>query len=440
LHDSLTYEIKFEDNVLILVGENGSGKTTILRLLFYFLSGRWSSLAQYKFEKLITVVNGIKFELSLSELSSSIKDVDMRLMRELPISIRRQISLLMSESRGNITQELETLFNKYDIPRSYMLHIFNLYESTEKGERKISKLQELIDFKLLYLPTYRRIEQDLDKIFKTTDIEEWKKSSVLRLSDYSKTHTELVEFGMKDVQQSIKETRDDLKDFVNAGLYTLTSGYLGDVVDKKYDTVDISEIKATSDQIVENVLDRIPENILTPEQKIHLVLRIRNVKAGGNLDDQAKVLCHYFLKLLKFQKELREKEYQITEFCNICNQYLVNKKLIYNSEDFSFNIIIDDSIQNSHNIELQHLSSGEKQIVALFNLLYLSKGNGFFIIIDEPELSLSVPWQRKFLVDVKNGGHCSGLLAATHSPFIYDNELQKYAHGIGEFASKIQLP
>ena len=36
---------------------------------------------------------------------------------------------------------------------------------------------------------------------------------MLRLSDYSKTHTELVEFGMKDVQQSIKETRDDLKDF-----------------------------------------------------------------------------------------------------------------------------------------------------------------------------------------------------------------------------------
>jgi hypothetical protein len=36
-------------------------------------------------------------------------------------------------------------------------------------------------------------------------------------------------------------------------------------------------------------------------------------------------------------------------------------------------------------------------------------------------------------MDVKAGGFCSGLVAVTHSPFIYDNELKKYAHGLGEF-------
>jgi predicted ATPase len=53
--------------------------------------------------------------------------------------------------------------------------------------------------------------------------------------------------------------------------------------------------------------------------------------------------------------------------------------------------------------------------------------------IDEPELSLSVPWQRQFLVDIVQGKFCSGLMAVTHSPFIYENELDDYTHGLGEF-------
>ena len=55
------------------------------------------------------------------------------------------------------------------------------------------------------------------------------------------------------------------------------------------------------------------------------------------------------------------------------------------------------------------------------------------VLIDEPELSLSVPWQRRFLRDIRNGDFCAGLIAVTHSPFIYDNELREYAHSLGEF-------
>ncbi len=57
----------------------------------------------------------------------------------------------------------------------------------------------------------------------------------------------------------------------------------------------------------------------------------------------------------------------------------------------------------------------------------------FFVLIDEPELSLSVPWQRRFLADIRNSEFCSGLVAVTHSPFIYDNDLRRFAHGLGEF-------
>ena len=71
--------------------------------------------------------------------------------------------------------------------------------------------------------------------------------------------------------------------------------------------------------------------------------------------------------------------------------------------------------------------------MSLFSHLYLSGGQEYFVLIDEPELSLSVSWQRKFVSDIRKADFCTGLVAVTHSPFIYDNELRKYAHGIGEF-------
>ncbi len=53
LHGYKTFDLRLRDNTLILVGENGSGKTTVLRLLFYLLSGQWLYLAQYDFQELL---------------------------------------------------------------------------------------------------------------------------------------------------------------------------------------------------------------------------------------------------------------------------------------------------------------------------------------------------------------------------------------------------
>lgn len=110
-----------------------------------------------------------------------------------------------------------------------------------------------------------------------------------------------------------------------------------------------------------------------------------------------------------------------------------DKRILYKSDIFTVKIEHSDKIGIKPQIEFKYLSSGEKQIVSLFSHVYLSSEKKFFVLIDEPELSLSVPWQRRFLVDIQNGAYCSGLFAVTHSPFIYENELIKYTHGLGEF-------
>ncbi|MCS5980254.1 ATP-binding protein [Klebsiella pneumoniae subsp. pneumoniae] len=45
-------------------------------------------------------------------------------------------------------------------------------------------------------------------------------------------------------------------------------------------------------------------------------------------------------------------------------------------------------------------------------------------MIDEPELSLSLEWQEHVLVDIVNSPSVTQILAITHSPFVFNNELK----------------
>ena len=69
---------------------------------------------------------------------------------------------------------------------------------------------------------------------------------------------------------------------------------------------------------------------------------------------------------------------------------------------------------------LSSLSSGEQQeLVLQYDLLFRVPSNTI-VLIDEPELSLHVAWQKKFLPDLLKIVQLSNFdaLVATHSPFV----------------------
>jgi len=71
-----------------------------------------------------------------------------------------------------------------------------------------------------------------------------------------------------------------------------------------------------------------------------------------------------------------------------------------------------------HVVPLEKLSSGEQhQLVLFFELLFELKENAL-ILIDEPELSLHVAWQKKFLSDLNRIIELNqfDVILATHSP------------------------
>ncbi|NTV25453.1 MAG: AAA family ATPase [Chlorobiaceae bacterium] len=440
LHGFKNIDLRFKDNTLILVGENGAGKTTVLHLLYYLLSGQWSAIAKWQFESLSLTIDQKKHILRYSEIEESFQSIDRRFLGKLPISIRHRVISLIEQTEGRLpVPELEMLCNQYDIPIHYLLNEISLFDQPKKRRRNslaetMEAIQGSLNAQLLYLPTYRRIEQELNLIFKGIDERElMKRRSMLASRRNADSYVELVEFGMTDVDSAIKETRDELDKFARANLNNLTFSYLGDVVEEKYQSVDLQPIRKADPKTIDNILNRIQEPVLSLENKQHLRRLIQTVKDGETNNVHSQVICHYFTKLMTFHQDLEMKEAKIVNFCIACNSYMVDKEFQYDTSNFNFRIIQKLSCEPNHEIELQNLSSGEKQIVSLFSHLYLSGGKKYFVLIDEPELSLSVDWQRKFVLDIRRTSFCSGLIAVTHSPFIYDNELRKYAHGLGEF-------
>ena len=63
------------------------------------------------------------------------------------------------------------------------------------------------------------------------------------------------------------------------------------------------------------------------------------------------------------------------------------------------------------------LSSGERHLLLLLTRAFLMRGTGGLLLVDEPELSLNVEWQRKLVRAMADnfGGAASQLIVASHS-------------------------
>jgi ABC-type transport system involved in cytochrome c biogenesis ATPase subunit len=443
LHGNKSVDISIQNNTLVLVGENGSGKTTLLRILFHFLSGRWLSLVQFRFNSIIATVDGSEYTVSHEQIVKSFKKLDNRFLAELPVSLRRRVLELLEQGDvERIVTELRRAGNRYSIPPEVLFRQLDFFEENSKDSQKrdiqdsIKRIQSAISAQILYLPTYRRIERELSSIFEGIDSDDFRRHRHRTHNvEGHDAYIELVEFGMKDVQEALARALDGLKEFARENLNSLTLKYLGDVVNRDYDKVGMTNISGIPEDTVQTVLGRIHDNILSQSHKDHVRSVIQAARVADTLTEHDKIICHYFLKLLEFQQLLQARESQVSAFCDLCSEYIVDKRFAYDSEAFSFSIIPKHGRKSERPIELSDLSSGEKQIVSLFSHLYLSGKQDFFVIIDEPELSLSVPWQRRFLLDIQAGRFCRGLIAATHSPFVYDNSLRTYTHALGEFVS-----
>lgn len=434
--------LNFKNEVNIYIGENGLGKTTILNCLYYILHDDYIKLSEIYFDEIL-----VKFK-NESEMSISKADVLKYMKRTRRVRNRYQedemysyienilepyrshkLALVDDDLREIIIRKLSRTFGiPYSLASSYVLSYLSSLSSNptnrEGDEKRISNLRDMVSKnvtdRVIYLTTYRRIEKDFSDKFELED------------ERFNRMDDSLIRFGMKDVSKAIKNILDTIRTTTNQGFNKMTGILLSKYAKTNsssylYDHYDYQE----NYELVKIVLDRLGEQIDKDVKETILAL-INKRKIN---QPEFQYLRDLIVELIRNYDSLKKYDEKIIRFTETCNKYLNNKRFAYNQSDLTLKIVktkdelfVYNSEQKQEEIELSMLSSGEKQIVSLFSRLYLESDNKCILLIDEPELSISMKWQKMLLPDIMRSGNCSLLLTVTHSPFIFDNEFDNDAH------------
>lgn len=460
LHSKLDISIPIIDNRLVLIGVNGLGKTTVVNFLYYVLTEQWNRLLEYEFSSIEVTINDNLIVLTRDVITSKSKADEKHQKILAQYAVRspfpshvikklldstEYLSLLKLEPSISRDRAARQLAQELQLPSSYLIRVLNdmpksmqpnLFEHRNDPE-PIAKFSDLLrntgTHQVIYLPTYRRIEQDLKAVFPHVDDDQLRRLTSITDGDTksnARGHIELVHFGMQDVERKIAEELETIQRQMRAQLSNLTASYLQDIIRNRADAIDPALIKLMSDNVVSLVLSRVEENTLSLDDKREVENAIRRLRSGAQSAAARDLyLTYFFSRLLDIYHGLSSSERNIRRLFETCNRYLERKNLHYDDAKFSAHIREVDGSELNWRV----LSSGEKQIVSLFTHLFLSGEKSQIVLIDEPELSLSVPWQKHLLPDISNSQNCVLLVAVTHSPFIYSNDLDKYAVDLSRY-------
>lgn len=140
---------------------------------------------------------------------------------------------------------------------------------------------------------------------------------------------------------------------------------------------------------------------------------------GDTVDESRKIMLSVYIE--DTEKKLGVFDALATKidlFTDIINHRFLYKHMVVD-KDRGFVFVTDTGIP----LPLENLSSGEQHELVLFYELLFNVEPGSLILIDEPEISLHIVWQKQFLKDIKKVTSVANMdiLIATHSPDIIAN-------------------
>jgi len=442
LYGYLNKDIDFNKNINLLVGINGSGKTSVLNIINWLLVPSITNLCANEFEKielhfnykeedyiLISRQNDKELTINLENTSKGYKYPQIQAdFRIHPKKITRNNSI-REKHNLDYTQlspephEVETwdfLFS--ELPNPIVIGLDrNLF--TEEGN-EISFVEDDNGRLRQKITSQTKNKSPLDKVMRLSGMEYMSyKNKILDLNK---------RLNDKIMLSSFEETLtlDNLSEILESPKIPLRQ-------------VESLEIKV-KDYFEENVIDKRNPSSIRKKQQAEALGKIEryfsNLKSilnQVNKKDKEKSLdilyitnVNQFRKIKELIKEFEDFENKSKRFFVSLKQYLdtVNlflkdsAKEIYfdkRTSKLKFRILNKNYKAIQQNREIENLSSGEKQILILFTYIKFNNKLGKLFIIDEPELSLHPKWQENFLQGIKTiMPSNTQLLFATHSPAI----------------------
>ncbi|SOD40287.1 AAA family ATPase [Nitrosovibrio sp. Nv4] len=343
-----SFRLDFNEDINIITGRNGSGKTSVLKLLWYIMSGNiLLALKEVNFKK--ATLETTEYECAIYRLSPYTCRIDWR-----DADGQRTFEDMRDED-GDVVVNAEDQANK-------------LLSGTGSS---------------VFLPTFRRIEGGFTLSERSSnmlsrakgDIEESLVALSKRLTNDN--HVFVAALSTVDVVSLLVRQYTDLSEEYNQLQQKTSQEIISKIKEFKQDNSDVNQLKAAN-----GMLDEIRIQIEGMEDSREAIMR--PLEAVRNL--AMKLFRHSGIKLGK-------------------------------------NLSFGDA---ANAINSDALSAGEKQMLSFiaYNAFY----SDAVVLIDEPELSLHVDWQRQLFPILLGQQASNQFLIATHSPFIYskypDKEIQ----------------
>lgn len=436
VHGYLNFNVDFYDDISFLIGINGSGKTSVLKLVLGLTSPSYDYLNQvdYQYCRVVCTDDSHKNESLIIIESIQEEDVihikltiDGKEKNSTPIKrIRNKESLLPDRSNSAIERVKKEEFDILDITkairaittpkflgldrriydgRSIDLNDYSLYYKQRKYHNDYYRKSgddipqpqtidiSLMDVQSLVYMYYRKIAVMQPKIS-----EEFKQKifqqSFRFVDDYNPG-------SIPDTIEGITQKRQK----VSTALEELGIGYLNYSMNNFF--------KKMEEVIVKNKETREKQegSILTDNEHLRIVMSwFGNSMKLANIDEIINYSQSYQEKVADLREPAKRLETIVSNFLKEGN-----KRLKVNN-DGEIKVVL----KNGKETSIFELSSGEKQIIIMIAHLIFEEDqqpSGIFII-DEPELSLHVAWQEIFVDSIIEASPKTQFILATHSPSI----------------------
>ena len=412
LWDYHDIDLRFNNDVNILIGPNASGKTTILNLLHSILSANLRSVSDVNFDQAEIKLRSfkgrsertIKVDTANGIFSVGQKkfEIDMIANRKLPES------QTPFEKGSDIK---ETAF------QSFIIHTF-------RGKKVIEELHDELTalVPIVWLPVSRRLpitEDEEERHTRTDSVE----SVDLRLRELL---DELSDYHSGLNAQLSKRYKEFEHQVLSVMLYNKEHDQIKSIppsLPTETEKTQLLRAFEAAGLLNKQMQRRIDEHFAAAEEALKRIHESENI--GFDLEDFLVLpLIGRTKAMVEYAEELEKDREQIFAplqlYEKTVNSFLDGKSV---EVDEGGQLKIESLLQGTLNPFI--LSSGEKQILILLTQALLKVDEPVVYIADEPELSLHVLWQEKLLKSLVSLSRQIQVIVATHSPDIVGGFMDK---------------